>query len=59
MFEVCRDHEVRVTPQELSGDLHFRTTTQQIFGNLVRSEALKWHSKSSVMHATAGLAVPS
>jgi hypothetical protein len=32
MFEKCQDHEVWVTPQELSGDLHFRMTTRQIFG---------------------------
>jgi hypothetical protein len=32
IFERCQDHEVWVTPQELSGDLHFRMTTNQIFG---------------------------
>ncbi|WP_461187969.1 hypothetical protein [Arthrobacter sp. Z4-13] len=32
LFEVCQDHEVWVTPRELSGDLHFRMTTRQIFG---------------------------
>ena len=35
LFEVCQDHEVWVTPRELSGDLHFRMTTQQIFGSAV------------------------
>lgn len=35
MFEVCQDHEVWVTPQELSGDLHFRMTTRQIFDSAV------------------------
>jgi len=34
LFEVCQDHEVWVTPRELSGDLHFRMTARQIFGFL-------------------------
>jgi hypothetical protein len=33
LFEACQDHEVWVTPRELSGDLQFRMTTRQIFGS--------------------------
>jgi len=32
IFEACRGYEVWVAPQELSGDLHYRMTTEQIFG---------------------------
>ena len=35
MFEVCQDHEIWVTPRELSGDLHFRMTSRQLFGSAV------------------------
>ncbi|MGO4187396.1 hypothetical protein [Pseudarthrobacter sp. TAF60_1] len=31
MFEKCQDHEVWVTPQELTGDMHFRMTARHIF----------------------------
>uniref|UniRef100_UPI003F495AB4 hypothetical protein n=1 Tax=Paenarthrobacter nicotinovorans TaxID=29320 RepID=UPI003F495AB4 len=33
IFEVARGHEVWVTPQELRGDLNYRMTATQIFGN--------------------------
>lgn len=33
MFECCQGHEVWVAPQELAGELNYRMTTQQLFGN--------------------------
>lgn len=33
MFEAAQGHQVWVTPQELSGDLNYRMTATQIFGN--------------------------
>ena len=32
IFEACEGHQVWVIPQELSGNLTYRMTTQQIFG---------------------------
>ncbi|WP_104044334.1 hypothetical protein [Arthrobacter sp. ZGTC412] len=36
MFESAQGHQVWVAPQELSGDLNYRMTTAQIFGNSLR-----------------------
>jgi hypothetical protein len=35
IFEVCQGHQVWVTPQQLSGELSYRMTTQQIFGTTI------------------------
>jgi hypothetical protein len=32
IFETCQGHEIWVSAQELSGNLHYRMTTKQIFG---------------------------
>jgi hypothetical protein len=36
MFESAQGHQVWVAPQELSGDLNYRMTAAQIFGNSLR-----------------------
>lgn len=33
MFEACQGHQAWVTPQELCGELSYRMTATQIFGN--------------------------